>query len=274
MNTTTTALAAAATIIPITTLIFDVDDTLYDVATGFTEFRNTGAVQQFMVEYLNFPDLESAKLVRDEYFERYHATAKALTVAEQEGRFPPPRPGEATKSPRFETQELSEYWATNLQFDLLGNAKTQLVKDLKEIPLKLVAFSNGPRKYVKRVLQQLGLWEVFGEDRLYAVDDVLPHCKPEKEAFQVIFDRLGVKAEECVLFEDSMKNIRAAKELGMKTVLITGTRSGGSCAAEATKAGDSPQVSDPAVDCSMEMIEEIRTTLPGLWKTPVNFEIK
>jgi putative hydrolase of the HAD superfamily len=269
MNTATTS-----TTIPITTLTFDVDDTLYDVGTGFTKFRNTSAVQQFMVEYLNFPDLESAKLVRDEYFERYHATAKALTVAEHEGRFPPPRPGEETKSPRFETQELSAYWATNLQFDLLGTAKTQLVKDLKEIPLKLVAFSNGPRKYVKRVLQQLGLLEVFGEDRLYAVDDVLPYCKPEKEAFQVIFDRLGVKAEECVLFEDSMKNIRAAKELGMKTVLIAGTRSGEAFASEAKKAGDAPQLSDPAVDCIMEVIEEIRTTLPGLWITPANFEMK
>jgi putative hydrolase of the HAD superfamily len=64
----------------VTTLIFDVDDTLYDVSTGFTAHRNGEIVQQFMVEELNFPDLASAKKLRDEYFEKYHATAKALTV--------------------------------------------------------------------------------------------------------------------------------------------------------------------------------------------------
>ena len=68
----------------ITTLIFDVDDTLYDVGTGFTAHRNGEAAQQFMVKYLHFPDIASAKVVRDEYFEKYHATAKALTIAEQE----------------------------------------------------------------------------------------------------------------------------------------------------------------------------------------------
>ena len=103
----------------ITTLIFDVDDTLYDVNTGFTRNRNGSAVYQFMVEYLHFPDLESAKIVRDEYFERYHATAKGLQIAEEEGRFPPivndgksNSNGFVPSEPRFKVQDLS---------NLLGN---------------------------------------------------------------------------------------------------------------------------------------------------------
>jgi putative hydrolase of the HAD superfamily len=261
----------------ITTLIFDVDDTLYDVGTGFTAHRNGEKVQQFMVDNLNFPDLASAKAVRDEYFAKYHATAKALIVAEQDGRFPPPRPGdETTKSPRFQAQDLSEYWANNLQFDILGGPKTKLAADLEECPLNVVAFSNGPRKYVKRVLEQLGLWEIFGEEWLFAVDDVLPYCKPEKEAFQIIFDRLGVKAEECVLVEDSMKNIRRANELGVKTVLITGALSSDTVDAAGNRIlpDDAPNVEDPAVDCSMEFVEEIRNALPGLWQSPAVFHAK
>ena len=76
----------------ITTLIFDVDDTLYDVGSGFTAHRNGGAVQQFMVDRYGFPSLEAAKHVRDEYFAKYHATGKALSVAQEEGRFPPEGP--------------------------------------------------------------------------------------------------------------------------------------------------------------------------------------
>lgn len=36
----------------VTTLIFDVDDTLYDVSLGFTEHRNGEIVQQYMVDHL------------------------------------------------------------------------------------------------------------------------------------------------------------------------------------------------------------------------------
>ena len=35
-----------------------------------------------------------------------------------------------------------------------------------------------------------------------------------------------------------------------------------------------PEVSDPAVDCSMQTIEEFAKILPGLWETPGVFEPK
>lgn len=255
-----------------TTIIFDVDDTLYDVGTGFTAHRNGDAVQTFMVEKFNFPSLEAAKAVRDEYFLQYHATAKALTVAQQEGKFP-------EGSSLFEARELSEWWAANLKFQLLGGPKSdEFQKDLRECPLQLVAFSNGPRKYVKRVLQELQLWELFGESKLFAVDDVLPSCKPEKEAFQKVFDAVGVEAEECIMVEDSMKNIRRAKELGMKTILVRGkqgaTAEAAAASSEATKPGDAPQVADPAVDAVLDTIEQLRDVLPGLWETPTVFTKK
>ena len=55
---------------PITTLVFDIDDTLYDVGCGFTEHRNGGAVFSFMVKKLGFKNAAAAKVVRDESFYR------------------------------------------------------------------------------------------------------------------------------------------------------------------------------------------------------------
>jgi putative hydrolase of the HAD superfamily len=265
----------------ITTLLFDVDDTLYDLSNGFTENRNGYGVQHFMVKYLNFPDFDSAKLLRDEYFERYHSTAKALTVAEQEGRLPSildtsdPR---KWKSPRFDPLDLAEFFATELDFTLLGGPKPQLANDLLDCRLNLVAFSNGPRKYVKRVLNELGLWgEVFNEETLFAVDDVLPYCKPEKEAFEKVFQQLGVTANECIIIEDSMKNIRKAKELGLKTILVVGEGRLAELAnlkeSETTKPiNDFPVLADPSVDVVIETVEELRSILPGLWRDPAVFE--
>ena len=263
LNTMSSASSSSSSA-TITTLIFDVDDTLYDVGTGFTEHRGGEIVQRFMVDHLHFPTLEAAKEVRDQYFAKYHSTAKALTIAQQEGKFPP-------EAPLFELDDLSTYWADNLDYGLLGPPKTELYEALKKCPLTLVAFSNGPRKYVKRALEHLGLFDLFGDERLYAVDDVLPYCKPEKEAFETIFKNIGnPKPENCVMVEDSMKNIRSAKALGMKTVLITGKSESGRALPE-----DAPEVTDPAVDCSMETIEEFPKILPGLWEaTPAVFESK
>jgi putative hydrolase of the HAD superfamily len=251
----------------ITTIIFDVDDTLYDVGSGFTAHRNGFGAHSFMVEKMKFASQEEAKVVRDEYFEKYHSTAKAIAVAQEEGRLP-------EGAPKFEAKDLAEWWAEKLNFELLGGIDQKLQQDLKDLPLNIVAFSNGPRKYVKRVLVELGVWDLFGEDRLFAVDDCLPHCKPEKEAFDMIFERVGVKAEECVMVEDSMKNIRKAKELGMRTVLVKGRPSAETKASELTKPGDAPQESDAAVDVTIETIAEMRDVLPGLWATsPAQFEV-
>eukprot|EP00966_Prymnesium_polylepis_P160150 3702300-Prymnesium_polylepis.1 len=68
-----------------------------------------------------------------------------------------------------------------------------------------------------------------------------------------------------------MKNIRAAKALGMRTVLVSGLGVGDAAAGEATKAGDAPQVDDPAVDVTIRGCGELRAALPGLWQQPATF---
>lgn len=252
----------------ITTILFDVDDTLYDVSTGFTAHRNGYGAISFMIEKLGFTDAVSAKKIRDEYFRRYHSTAKALTVAEREGKLL-----EST----FDTKELSEWWANKLDFTLLhdDSVTTSLADLLKSCPLKKVVFSNAPRKYVKRVLRELQLHDVFPDELLFAVDDVLPHCKPEKEAFDLVFKSINVCPKECIMVEDSMKNIRVAKSLGMKTVLVTGkgkiSNNHNSNAAttkesEKTKMGDEPLLNDPSVDRVIETCKDIRNAWKeGLW---------
>jgi putative hydrolase of the HAD superfamily len=270
----------------ITTLIFDVDDTLYDVNTKFTENRNGSAVHEFMVQYLQFPSVEAAKIVRDEYFERYHATAKGLQIAEQEGRFPSlenmdENDNHGLTKPRFNVQDLSNYWATKLDYSLLGGIKTKLIKDLLELRdtnnINLIAFSNGPRDYVIRVLQELGLWDtIFTNDRLFAVDDVLPYCKPEKEAFEVIFSKLGsnVLPTECIMIEDSMKNIRAAKALGLKTIFVKGSTKNAKAIDVVDTSDSINQTKDLAVDIAIETIEQLRDAVPSLWQNPAIFNCK
>lgn len=281
----------------ITTLLFDIDDTMYDVGTGFTAHRNGWGAQSFMVEKLHFPTYEDARKVRDEYFERYHSTVKSLAIAEKEGKFPPfsdSRELSNTNRRRFDPNDLAEWWAERLDYSLLRTSAQEERDEystfreiLSASSLRHVAFTNSPKKYALRVLRELRLENYFPPSNVFAVDDTFPHCKPETEAFQKVMDAVGVKnPQECVIIEDSMKNIRKAKSLGMYTVLVVGRgrlqhssnfalgcekpyplQDELAVASELTKPGDAPNTKDPAVDYCIEHCGQLKDTIPWLWES-------
>ena len=122
----------------------------------------------------------------------------------------------------------------------------------------------------------LGLRDLFPDERLFAVEDVMPACKPEPAAFAAVLKRVGATAGQVLMVEDSMKNIRAAKAIGMHTVLVRGKQGGNDArkaAAEATKPGDAPQEEDPAIDVVVDSANELEAALPGLWQTPAVWEV-
>ena len=147
---------------------------------------------------------------------------------------------------------------------------------LQKCPLRIIAFSNGPRKHAIKVLKTLGLCQtIFFDDKIFAVDDALPYCKPEKESFEHVFKSCGVIPNECVFIEDSMKNIRIGKSLGMKTILIAGmdrlsnnskdttttTTTEAMVESEKSKMGDMPILNDPTVDVVIETCLDMKGLL-------------
>eukprot|EP00434_Breviolum_minutum_P003428 symbB.v1.2.003016.t1/scaffold113.1/size324549/14 len=238
-------------------VLLDVDDTLYPVSSGFSDHRNGEVICKFMVENLGFETAESAKILRDEYFQRYHSTMKGLNIATEEGRLPKP----------FKQEELGQYWADHCDYEKFIRAdpvQIEVIRSLAEdVGLKMAVFTNSPKKYALKCLEFLGVRKYFPDDRVFAVEDVLPACKPQPEAFKKVLDAIGAVPERTVMFEDSMKNIRACKALGIHTVLVhEGDEAGG----EAALLGDTPVRDDPAVDVVIKDMSEVRAKLPGLWK--------
>ena len=86
-------------------------------------------------------------------------------------------------------------------------------------------FTNCNETQALEALEALGLRDCFA-DRVFGAGGMGECCKPEREAFEKFFAFCGVDvadASECVFFEDSLKNLRAAKEIfGMTTVLVAG----------------------------------------------------
>jgi HAD superfamily hydrolase (TIGR01509 family) len=77
--------------------------------------------------------------------------------------------------------------------------------------------SGGERKIVIRTLELIGLGQTFPV--VITAEDVT-HGKPAPDMFLLAAERMGVLATECVVFEDSVLGLEAAKRAGMAAVLV------------------------------------------------------
>jgi len=91
---------------------------------------------------------------------------------------------------------------------------------LRRVPLLKVAFTNGSFAHAARVLDRLGVRVLFF--RLYALERLRYVPKPYVQAYLDLLADLHTTAADCILVEDNAGNIRAARQLGMRTVHVAG----------------------------------------------------
>ena len=89
--------------------------------------------------------------------------------------------------------------------------------------------SSGPRENVEFVLERCGIEEFFS---VRISGDMVTRCKPDPEIFLTAAARLGLAPEECVVFEDAVAGVAAARAAGMKVVAIASTHTAEELAAK------------------------------------------
>lgn len=82
-----------------------------------------------------------------------------------------------------------------------------------------VATSSSPRR-AEMSLRLVGLWDLCG-DRLFTASQVA-RGKPEPDLFLFAADRMGAAPGNCLVIEDSLTGIRAARAAGMAVWRFTG----------------------------------------------------
>ncbi len=114
---------------------------------------------------------------------------------------------------------------THLFDDLPGmiRAERGLARLLRRLPGRKILLTNAPKRYSSDVLRHLGLHRQFS--RHIAIESMQVHRqlrpKPSKLMLRRLLRKHGIAAQRCILVEDTLANLRAAKQVGMRTAWLT-----------------------------------------------------
>jgi putative hydrolase of the HAD superfamily len=102
-------------------------------------------------------------------------------------------------------------------------AERGLARLLRRLPGRKILLTNGPTDYSTQVVRHLGLHRHFAHH--VAIEDMRVHGqlrpKPSKLMLRRLLRRHGVAAHRCILVEDTLANLKAARQLGLRTAWVT-----------------------------------------------------
>ena len=118
----------------------------------------------------------------------------------------------------------AEFLHRSHNFDVRPLVRTDkdLRNRLSRLPGRKVLLTNAPHNYARTILSHLGILHCF--DALWAVEDMYFHgefrVKPSTAMLRHVMAMTGVSPHNAVLVEDTSANLRAARKVGMRTVLV------------------------------------------------------
>jgi putative hydrolase of the HAD superfamily len=206
--------------------IFDLDNTLHNATPHIFPHINRA-----MTEYLQSElglELDAANALRRDYWERYGATL--LGLMRHHGT-----------DPRHFLQKTHHF----PELERMIVREPLLRATLRRLPGRKFVFSNGPVHYSRAVLKALAIADLF--DAVFSIERTRYRPKPDAHGFLRLTRANHLRAQRCIMVEDTLVNLRTAKKLGMKTVWV------------------SREQRTPAyVDVKISNLSELRRALPQL----------
>lgn len=183
----------------LTHAIFDLDDTLYPQDSGLWDAIGQ-RISLYMIERLGVPPDEVAAR-RDQYYRSFGTTLNGLM-----GDF------------HVDPADYLDF-AHDLRLEHFIQPDAALDAMLTALPLRKAIFTNADTQHARRVLNCLGVARHF--DAIVDIWALNFVNKPLPEAYQFLLSTLGAQAADCVFVEDSIRNLRPARDIGMKTIWIS-----------------------------------------------------
>lgn len=181
-----------------TTLLFDLDDTLYPSSTGLWHAIKD-RMNVFMRERLGIPE-KDIPILREQYFKMYGTTLRGLQERHHVNK----------------DDFLAFVHDLPLKDYLTPDPVVREV--IAALPTRNLIFTNADVNHARRVLTTLQLDDLF--ETVVDVNAVAPYCKPMPESFAIAMDLADEPdPRKCVMIDDLPRTTRAALNVGMASLL-------------------------------------------------------
>lgn len=182
-------------------ILFDLDDTLYHTNSGMMQ-EISERMSEYMVTRLDVPR-DDVDRQRKDYWARYGTTLRGLYIERQ-----------------IDPHDFLDFvHDVNVAKYLAPDVRLQAM--LERLPQTKSIFTNAPGEYARRVMCALGVEKHFVE--LFDIHFIEYASKPNQHAYDKVVAALPVAPAECLMIDDTARNLVPAKKLGMTTVWLTGT---------------------------------------------------
>lgn len=156
----------------------------------------------------------------DGFYEYVNRTFPQIPLKEMQTEWLKGSVGEYTSRELFARLGYTEDWKKAEQEYLdtveLMEGFREFILDMKK-QYKVALITNDLSEWSRYLREKHQLDPYF---EVIAVSGDLKMKKPDERIFRYTLERLGCSAEECVYIDDRRRNLEAARELGMDTVLF------------------------------------------------------
>ena len=185
-------------------LLLDLDGVCYGKHNNYSLERVFGQVSKRMTMFISERlkiNMEEAKKLQTDYFYKYNTSLNGLMIHHD---IPP--------------EEFLKYVHT---IDLSFMKEDKIMRnELEKLDMEKFIFTNGSAEHAKNILTHLGVYDLFGRDKVFDIKDAGYVPKPEAKTFDLMVKKFGLNPKETIYIEDIAKNLSIGYERGCATVWL------------------------------------------------------
>ena len=185
-------------------LLLDLDGVCYGKHNNYSLEKVFGQVSKRMTMFISERlkmDVEEAKKLQTNYFYKYNTSLNGLMIHHD---IPP--------------EEFLKYVHT---IDLSFMKEDKILRnELEKLDMQKFVFTNGSAEHAKNILTHLGVYDLFGRDKVFDIKDAGYVPKPEAKTFDLMVEKFELNPKETIYIEDIAKNLSIGYERGCTTVWL------------------------------------------------------
>ena len=184
--------------------IFDLDNTIYDIKAGLF-VKISERITEYIMTKLSFTR-EEANLVRSDMYKKYGLTLTGLMR-------------EYKIDPDEYLDFIHDFMHPELKYE------KQLKLSLKNLSGRKFIYTNASQDHAENILSAMGIEAEFEKILDIKATQYVP--KPDPKSYEIMLKSFGIfsnQVENSIFIEDTAKNLKPAKLLGLKTVWMENER--------------------------------------------------